>query len=717
MTSKEESPTETVAQVANLRGRILRYDRLYYVDGTPEVSDRDYDLLFRELQELEEAHPHLVEPTSPTQRVGSALPEGQGFAKLHHEVPMLSISSLFKVEEVQDFVEKIQRFLGMEEVESLQWSCEPKFDGVSAALVYEDGALVRGLTRVDGVEGEDVTANLRTVRNLPLVLDSSKREVPKLLEVRGEVLIAKAAFDEFNAGRTERGETQLANPRNATAGAIRRNNPGEVARYPLEFHLYSAPRVEGVEPFETHTEMVAALRDWGLPDSGLGQRVQGLAACLQYHQNMEARRDELAFDVDGVVCKLDSLALRERLGTTARTTRWQYAQKFKAVVAVTTLRAIEVQVGVSGRLTPRAHLDPVTVMGVVVRHTTLHTAEHVTELGLRIGDRVSLKRAGDVIPKIMGVERSAEGDAPRDWKGKVPASLLAAPLKDVSDPQPEVLPGVAWRYGEVLSMPTHCPVCGTEVEHAGKYYSCPNTYACRPQLVGRTALLAGRKGLEIDAIGEKLIEQLYEEGMLKGPADLFHLKEEELATLDGWGEKSAAKLMGQLQERRCAPFARLLTGLSIPGLGEATGRLLARSFSHLNGLQRADLEELEQIDGIGPIDGARIVEWFSRAESHALFERLFEGGLTIEYPVPISGGGPFEGKTVVFTGSLVDTSRAEAKKLVEDRGGRVSSSVSPKTDYLVQGGKPGSKAKKAEANGVRVLLEEDFQGLLADDQG
>ena len=714
MTPDRRVSASVQARAAELRQSILRHDRLYYVEASPEVSDQDYDLLFGELLKLEEDHPILVVPESPTQRVGSALSEGQGFMKVRHEVPMLSIASLFDVESVKEFVEKIQRFLGMDEVESLSWSCEPKFDGVSAALIYEDGVLVRGLTRGDGVEGEDVTANLRTVRNLPLVLDGSKRELPKLLEVRGEVLIAKAALDIFNGDRRERGEAQLANPRNATAGAIRRNDPVEVARYPLEFHLYSAPQIVGPDPFETHTEMVAALRDWGLPDSGLGSRVKGLEACLAYHREMEEARDDLPFEVDGVVCKLDSIALRKRLGTTARSTRWQYAQKFKAVLAVTTLRAIEVQVGVSGRLTPRAHLDPVTVMGGVVRHTTLHTADHVAELGLCVGDRVSLKRAGDVIPKIVGVERKSKGKAPKDWNQRIPESLLNTTLEDTGEAEPDVAPGVVWRYGEALLMPSHCPACGCEVEESGKYFSCPNIYACRPQLVGRTVVLAGRGGLEIDAIGEKLIVQLYGEGLLEDPADLFHLRAEQLSGLDGWGEKSAAKLMAQLEERRRAPFARLLAGLSIPGLGEATARLLARSFADLDGLKAAQLSDLEQIDGIGPIDGARIVEWFGRPQSEALFGRLFEGGMTIEYPAAVEGGGPFEGKTVVFTGTLVGTTRAEAKKLVEDRGGRVSSSVSVKTDFLVQGGKPGSKAKKAQDKGVQVLLEKDFLGLLAD---
>ncbi len=716
------TPRQAKSRAAALRAELLRHDRLYYVEGAPEVSDREYDGLFRELKELEAAHPELVVPESPTQRVGSALPEGQGFEKAEHAVPMLSIESLFAVEEVQDFVEKIQRFLGLEQDEVLAWSCEPKFDGVSASVVYEDGRLVRGVTRGDGVVGEEVTANFRTIRNLPLTLDGSRRPVPRLLEVRGEVLIARARFEAFNEEREARGEARLANPRNATAGAIRRNDPAEVARYPLEFHTYAAPRVEGVDAFATQTELSEALTDWGLPDSGFGRTVEGLEACLAYHDELEERRGDLPFEVDGVVCKLARLDLRDRLGTTARTTRWQYAHKFAALEAVTTLRAIEVQVGVNGRLTPRAHLDPVEVMGVVVRHTTLHNEDHVHALGLGAGDRVSLKRAGDVIPQVVGVTRKAKGKQPKDWAARVPEVLCladgeaapGAPAQEglAFDGEPRVRPGVTWRWAEDFAMPEACPACGTMVVREGKYVQCPNLDGCPPQRVGRTVHFAGRSGLEIEALGEKLVQQLFDAGLIEGPGDLFHLQQEQLIGLDRWGEKSASNLMAQLEERRAAPFARFLAALSIPGLGEATGKLLARSFATLEELREADEEALQVVDGIGPKDAAKIVGWFARPESQALLERLFAGGVTLVYPERSAGGGAFEGSSVVFTGTLTGTTRAEAKKLVEDAGGRVASSVSARTDFLVQGGKPGSKAKKAEEAGVTVLLEDAFRERL-----
>jgi DNA ligase (NAD+) len=694
---------ETRERAQDLRDELLEYDRAYYVRGEPLVSDKEYDTRFRELQKLEADDPKLITPDSPTQRVGAPLEEGQTFEKLAHAVPMLSISSLFDPEEVRDFDDKVRRFLGLEADEPLEWSAEPKFDGVSAALVYENGNLIQGLTRGDGAIGEDIQRNLRTIDNIPLRLSDGDRPTPELVEVRGEVLINRAAFAEFNKEREARGEPILANPRNATSGALRRNDPAEVDRYPLEFHTYAAPRVVGAT-FATQAEQWQALRDWGLPDSGYSQCVTGIQACLDYHDDLEARRDDVPFDMDGVVCKLDRLDLRDRLGSSSRVTRWQFAHKFAAVEAVSTLRAIEIQVGTNGRQTPRAHVDAVEVMGVIVRHTTLHNADHVAALGLSIGDRVTLKRAGDVIPQITGVSAPAKGRAPKGWSEDVPESLL--------DADGEIRAGVAAKWAEVLEMPANCPACGTEIVIEGKYYQCPNTHGCRPQVIGRAIHLAGRKGFEIDSIGEKMIEQLFDAELMRDASDLFHLKPETLVDLDRWGEKTVTNLMAQIEERRHVPFARFLASLSVPGLGEASGRLLARSFADFDALLAADEDALQHVDGIGPKDAEKILTWFADETNRAFLARLFDGRVEIVLPEATAGGGVFEAKRVVFTGSLEGTTRAEAKKLVEDAGGRVVSSISAKTDFLVQGGKPGSKAKKAEELGVQVLLEEDFRSQL-----
>lgn len=694
------------ARASELRREIARHDHLYYVEGRPQIADAEYDALFRELVELETAHPDLATPDSPTQRVGTALPEGSGFALVEHAVPMLSIDSLFTADEVRDFEARILRFLKLEDAD-LEWYVEPKFDGVSLALVYEDGRLVRAVTRGDGERGEDITTNARTVRSIPLVLDGSKRALPRLLEVRGEVVIERERFARFNARRARAGLATFANPRNTVAGALRRNDPAEVARYPLEFYPWAAPRIEELEA-ATQSEISAALRDWGLPDAGYSKLLRGLDACLAYHDELEARRASIPFDMDGVVAKLERLDLRARLGATTRATRWQYAHKFAALEASTTLRAIETMVGNGGRLTPRAHVDPVEVGGITVRHATLHNADYVAQLDLRIGDRVFLRRAGDVIPQILGVASRAEGDAPAGWDDAVPAELRTS--------DGAIAPGVTWSWRTSFAMPERCPACGTMPVQEGKYWRCPNA-TCPPQLVGRTLILVSDGAFEIEGLGEKQIAQLYAAGLLRSPADVFHLDRDEttraqIAALERWGEKSITNLFAELEAHRRVPLERFLVALAIPEVGPATARLLADAYTTLDALRAATEDELQHVDGIGPEVAARVAGWFALDENRAFVERLLAGGVEIVERDRSAGGGVFAGKSVVFTGTLESMGRAEGKKVVEDQGGRVASSVSAKTDYLVVGGKPGSKAKKAEELGVKVLLEADFLALL-----
>lgn len=695
-------------RAAELREALTEHGRLYYVEGRPVISDGEYDELFRELQTLEADHPELVTPDSPTRRVGAPLPEGQGFEKVEHEVPMLSIESLFTEDEVREFEAKVRRQLKLEDDAPLEWVCEPKFDGVSASLIYEDGELVRGVTRGDGSVGELITRNLRTIRNLPLALSSELRPVPTKLEVRGEVVIRRDAFARFNERRVEAGETPHANPRNSTAGALRRNDPAEVSRYPLEFFPWAVPQLEGVE-VETHVELTRALGEWGIPLWPQQEVCPDLEACFRYHDRMEEQRHEIPFDVDGVVVKLNSIGLRRRLGLTARATRWQYAHKFAALEATTTLRAIEVQVGNNGRLTPRAHLDPVEVGGVTVRHTTLHNADHVAALGLTIGDRVFIHRAGDVIPQVTSVAESAKGKAPKGWNDSVPESLF-----DEGSDEPRA--GVFWRYREAFSMPERCPSCDTALVAEGKYWRCPNVYACGPQVIGRTLQMAGRGAFEIEGLGEKQIAQLFEAGLMETPADLFFLKDHEdaLLELERWGKKSVSNLLAELEQKRRVPFARFVAALSIPEVGGATARLLAQHYPTIEALAAAELEELQEIHGIGPELAAELTSWFERDENRALLARLDEAGVEVLAPEARSAGGVLEGKGVVFTGKLEEMSRAEAKRKVEDHGGRAGSSVSSKTDYLVVGGKPGNKAKKAEELGVKVLTEREFLELLGE---
>ena len=732
MEKKASSKVDAVVRVAELRDWIHTANAAYYGGKDSGVSDAQYDRWLQELIALETQHPALLTSDSPTQRVGAPLEEGSSFKKVEHAVPMLSIESLFAEEDVRDFEEKIERFLGLDESRELTWSVEPKFDGVSASLTYENGVFVRGITRGNGKVGEDITANLKTIRNLPLRLKAGKYPVPVLLEVRGEVLISTARFEAFNLERVERGQPLLANARNATAGALRRNDPAEVARYPLEFYSYSAPRIqfEGQVPsegvpdtdlfggaveeskaqgastdiaIESQSELFGALEQWGFPVSGYQEIAQGLDECLAYHDRLEEGRDDIPFEIDGVVCKLDGFAIRERLGRTARSMRWQYAHKFAPRSEVSTLLAIEIQVGTKGRLTPRAHLVPVGVGGVTVRHATLHNEEHVQNLGLHPGDRVFLERAGDVIPQVTGVAALAKGEAPEDWDAGLPESLKGADGK--------LRKGVVAGFGQDFAMPEKCPACGVSVERSGKYVICPNSLGCIPQRMGRTILFAARAGIEIESIGEKGVEQLFTEGLISSPADLFFLKKEDLMELEGWGEKSAANLVAELAASREIPFGKFLSALAIPGLGGTVGDLLASNFVSLDDLRAADAETLQHIDGLGPVTTGHIVEWFAEPENVALLERMFAGGVTLKHSAK-SEGGALAGLRVVFTGTLENITRAEAKKMVEDAGGKVSSSISAKTDLLIQGGKPGSKAKKAEELGVEVLDESQFRARL-----
>jgi DNA ligase (NAD+) len=727
-----------------------RLSRAYYIEGVSEKSDAEYDALFRELQALEAAHPELQQPDSPTRRVGAPLPEGAGFERVAHSEPMLSIDSLFSAEDVREFVEKIARFLKLADAGDLAFSCEPKFDGVSTSLQYRDGVFVRGLTRGDGAVGEDISVNLRTIRNLPLRLTDTHRPVPANLEVRGEVLIRRERFERFNQVRESRGLPILANPRNATSGALRRNDPAEVARYPLEFQAYAlvGPATAG---FSSHTDTLRALEQWGFTSEGLAERVRGGDACLDYHRRLEARRFELPFDMDGIVAKLDDLSLRERLGSTSRATRWQYAHKFAAVEAVTTLRAIEIQVGANGRLTPRAHLDPVEVLGVTVRHASLHNAEHVASLGLRVGAKVFVRRAGDVIPQVLGVSAAAPEHEPADWLERLPAGVwldespapegspstepaaktgsrkrasakaaangaadlgtAAAPgLFKGSTPR-RLRPGVIADHGAELRMPSTCPACGTETVQEGKYWRCPNRFGCPPQLVGRLETLVSRAAFEIDSLGPKGGAQLLAAGLLKSPADIFHLRREDLLKLDRWGEKSVDNLLEQLELRRRIGLDRFLVALTIDDVGPATGKLLAAHFGSLEALQAADEQALLEIDGIGPEVARKFCQWFREPRNQEFLERLKAGGVSVEPPRSASGAG-LSGKTFVLTGTLPNLSRAEAKQRIESLGGKVASDVSARTDFLLAGDAAGSKLTRAQALGVRVIDEAEFLTLV-----
>ncbi|MCI0589194.1 MAG: NAD-dependent DNA ligase LigA [Planctomycetes bacterium] len=665
------SPEGIAARLERLREEIRRHDNLYHHLGRPEISDAAYDRLFRELRDLEAAHPDLVTPDSPTQRVGAPLPEGTGFPTVAHSVPMLSIESLFTVEEVREADERIRRFLGREA--PVEYAAEPKYDGVSAALVYEEGRLVLGLTRGDGRRGEDVTRNLRAIRTIPLRL-LGELDPPPRLEVRGEVLMSLRAFDALNRRLAAEGEAPFANPRNATAGTLKRLDPKIVGSRGLEFIAWGLGRCEGVE-FPTHAAAMDRLREWGFHPSPKHRRCASIEEVIAFHDELEAERDRAEHEMDGIVAKVNDVRLQQDLGLTARAARWALAFKFQARRAETRVRKILVQVGRTGRLTPVGALEPVPLAGVVVRNATLHNADYVAAKDVREGDWVVIERAGDVIPSV----------------------IASIPGKRDGSERP-------------FSMPERCPVCETPVVVEGKFHRCPNP-SCPEQIRGRVQHLAARRAFDIDKLGEKVVQQLMKAGLLKEPADVFRLRREDLAALDRWGEKSADNLLSQIERARSVPLASFLFGLGIPEVGEATAKLLAERFGTLEAIEGASIEDLEAVHGIGPEMAKSIHAFFRDPHERRFLDGLASAGVRPK-PAAAPKGGRFAGRSFVFTGTL-STPRAEAAALVESEGGRVSDSVSSKTSYVVAGAEAGSKAEKARRLGVPVLTEEEFHTLLA----
>jgi len=667
--------------------RLLEYDHAYYVLGRPLVSDAEYDREFRRLQEIEAAHPDWILPESPSQRVGAPVPEGTGFARVRHAVPMISIESLFGPGEVQEFHERVLRFLAGKTEEEPSYACEPKWDGVSTSLLYEDGRLVRGVTRGDGTTGEDITGNLRAVRDIPLrLLEGGGRPWPRLLEVRGEVMLPVSRFEEVNEELVAAGGSPFANPRNAAAGTLKRLDPAVVARRGLRFVAWEAARWEPDMP-PTHSEAVETLAAWGFPVSPWRTLARTPEEIVAFHDELEARRDGADFEMDGIVAKVDSLALRELLGSRARTPRWACAYKFAPREETTTLLDIEVQVGRTGRLTPRAVLEPVRVGGVTVRHATLHNAAYIRDRDIRIGDRVVVRRAGDVIPQVVG-------------------------------PIPEARTGKE----RVFHMPGSCPACGGHVVERGEYYYCVNM-ECPAQVQRRILHLASRRALRIEGLGERAVEQFAREGLLERVEDVFALDFERIATLDGWGERSADNLRQQVEAARSTDWPRFLYALGIPDVGQETARALATRYRSLEellaGVREVDAEEqLQEVEGIGPEVARSVLDFFQEPANLRALERMHELGVRPRpMPAPDSGGGedslgrPLAGRSFVLTGGL-SRPREEVKARIEAAGGRVASSVSRRTDYVVVGEDPGSKARKAEALGVPILDEEGLERLL-----
>ncbi len=662
-------PEEVRRRAEALRRELHYHNYRYYVLDDPVISDGEYDALLRELQEIERRYPELVTPDSPTQRVGA--PPLEAFEPAEHAVPMLSLENAADEAELREFDARVHRFLGTEE--PIAYVCEPKFDGLAVELVYERGRLVRGSTRGDGQVGEDVTVNLRTIRTVPLVLLGEG--IPSLVDVRGEVVMPVEAFRRLNREQQERGLAPFANPRNAAAGSVRQLDSSITARRPLEFFAYGVGRLEGVR-VGTHWDLLGRLAAWGFRVSEHRRRLTGIDAVVAYCRSMEARRDEFPFEIDGCVVKVDSLELQERLGAKARAPRWAVAYKFPPRQATTRILDIVPSVGRTGAITPVAVLEPVEVGGVTVSRATLHNPDDVERKGILIGDWVVVQRAGDVIPEVV----------------------RPIPERRTGEERPFV-------------MPDRCPVCGARVERPeGEVIPRCTGLNCPAQLKGRIRHFASRRAMDIEGLGTKLVDQLVDKGLVRDVADLFRLRREDLVPLERMAEKSADNLVRAIERAKDTDLGRFVYALGIRHVGEATARALAEHFGSLEALMEASEEDLLRVPDVGPEVAGSVRSFFAEPANRASIRRMLEAGVR---PRPIRPPGdaavrPLEGKTFVFTGTLSSMTRNEAKARVEALGGRVSSSVSRRTDFVVVGADPGSKADRARGLGVPMLDEAGF---------
>ncbi len=665
-------PQDVLSRVQELREQINYHNYRYYVLDDPVVSDAEFDRLLMELTRLEEQYPELVTPDSPTQRVGAA-PLAK-FETVRHRVPMISLENAFSEEEAREFDERLKRFLRTEE--DFHYVMEPKMDGTAIELVYERGRFTVGSTRGDGIRGENVTQNLKTIHTIPLQVLTREEPAPELLEVRGEVYMDLEEFKKLNEQRLAQGEPAFANPRNAAAGSLRQLDPGITAARPLKIYCYGIGEVRG-RSFATHWEILQTLKKWGFRINPMIERGVGIDSAIAYHSRLEHQRHGLPYEIDGVVIKVDSLTLQERLGTKARSPRWALAYKFAATQETTKVLDIVVNVGRTGAVTPMAVMEPVEVGGVTVSRATLHNEDEVARKDVRVGDTVLIQRAGDVIPEVVQVIREKR--------------------------PPEARP---------FQMPRVCPVCGTElVRPAGeKVTRCPNPDCYGAQT--RTIMhFAGKTAMDIDGLGEKIIQQLVSAGLVRDVSDLYKLTEGDLVPLERFAEKSAQNIVNAVQGSRQPPFWRLINALGIRYVGEATAQVLAQHFKNLEDLMKASKEDLLQVEGVGEQVAASMREYFDNPRNREIIRKLREAGVQ-ERPPEERAAGPLAGKTFVFTGGLPNLSREEAKALVTARGGKVSSSVSAKTDYVVAGADPGSKYAKAVELGVTILDEAAFEELI-----
>jgi DNA ligase (NAD+) len=669
-------PKSIEKEIEKLREDIRYHEHRYYVLDDPEISDAEFDRRMRRLQDLEREHPEMVTPDSPSQRVGGK--PAEEFPKVRHAAPMMSLDNTYSVEELGDFDRRVRELSGRDKVD---YVAELKLDGLSMALTYRNGKLERGVTRGDGTEGEDVTPNVKTIRSLPLRIDPKKLAMlggkADQFEVRGEVIMTRKAFERANSQREAAGEPRFANPRNSAAGTIRQLDSRIVAERGLDMYLYYLQAPGGQELFPEHAKVLESLSKLGFKVNSHWRHCRSFDEVLDYIKTWEGKREKLDYEIDGIVIKVNNTRLWEELGTTAKSPRWAVAYKYPARQATTVVRDIRAQVGRTGTLTPVADLEPVDVGGVTVSHATLHNMDEIERLGIRIGDTILIQRAGEVIPQVVKV------------------------TKHSSD-------------GRDFVMPKKCPVCGGDVHRAEGEVACRCVNASCPAKLKESLLhFAGRRAMNIDGLGEALVDQLVDKGLVKDLADLYSLTQDQLENLERMGEKSAENLRDEIEASKKNELARLLFALGIRFVGERTAEFLAGHFGSLDKLAVASEEELLEVEEVGPRIAESIAEFFREKRNRTLLDKLKKAGLQFEGKKIRNAEGKLSGKQFVLTGTLPHYSRDEAKRLIEEAGGRVIGSVSKKTDYVVVGAEPGSKLDKAKGLGIKTIGEEELRKLVS----
>lgn len=678
-----DSIEDVIEQLTSLRNLIRHHEYCYYVLDAPEIPDSEYDKLIKQLQKIEQQYPDLITTDSPTQRVGGA-PLAQ-FASIKHELPMLSLDNVFDESSFIAFNKRVKDRLHLNENEQVEYCCELKLDGLAVSILYENGKFSKAATRGDGTTGEDITANVRTIKTIPLVLIGEN--IPARLEVRGEVFMTHKGFAKLNADAEKRNEKVFANPRNAAAGSLRQLDPKITAKRPLSFYCYGVGIIEGSSLPDTHYDRLMQFKAWGLPVSDKVEKRQGAQAALDYFKQIGEQRMSLDFDIDGVVIKVNSIALQNELGFVARAPRWATAFKFPAQEEVTQLNKVDFQVGRTGAITPVARLEPVSVAGVIVSNATLHNSDEIARLGIREGDYVTVRRAGDVIPKIVAV-------------------LLDRRPTDTKE----------------IVFPTHCPICGSLiVRDEGQAISrCAGGLICPAQRKEALKHFVSRRAMNVDGMGDKIIEQLVDKDYVKTPADLYKLNLPTLCSLDKIGEKSANNLLNALDSSKNTTLSRFIFALGIPNVGEVTAENLVNQLGNLSAIENASLEQLQTVNDIGVVIAESIIDFFQEPHNRNVIEQLTSEEINIHWQdiTPQTQttivDSPFSGKTIVLTGTLSVLTRDEAKNKLKQLGAKVTGSVSKNTDLVIAGEAAGSKLDKAQELGIKVIDEQEMLNLLAE---